>query len=248
MSLAAGTYRAKPTGARVYENDKGNLIVCVAVQIEDGPELKAFSVIVDAAGVVKEKNVASLREWSGWDGQDPFWFTTADLTAIDVEVVTELQPGFNDATKMYASVKWINAPGRGAAPMKDSDDRRAILAKFGSQLRANAGGTPVKPAGAKAPVKAPVTKPATKAPAGTPPPPMGTPPPGLPPPVLEEPSTMEACWTALLKARPGIDQAGAQTAWYGVLASTFPGIVQTDLTPAQWGKIMASIISDDLPF
>lgn len=143
MGIQDGTYAARPGQARVYENDKGSLVLCVEVQIEGGPVLKSFHTLAKADGTLMTRTIDNLKAWSGWDGTDPFWFTDNDLTGIAVEVVIENQPGMSDPSRMFPSVKWVNPPGGGSGGMAESGDRRSILAKYGGKLRANAGGVPV---------------------------------------------------------------------------------------------------------
>ena len=141
MNIADGTYAAKPGLARVYENDKGSLVLCIEMQIEGGPVLKSFHTLAKADGTLMTRTIDNLKSWSGWDGTDPFWFVDNDLTGCAVEVVIENQPGMNDPSRLFPSVKWVNPPGGGGG-MAESGDRRTILAKYGGKLRANSGGVP----------------------------------------------------------------------------------------------------------
>ena len=143
MGIQDGTYAARPGQARVYENDKGSLVLCIEMQIEGGPVLKSFHTLSKADGTLMTRTIDNLKAWSGWDGTDPFWFVDNDLTGFAVEVVIENQPGMSDPSRMFPSVKWVNAPGGGGGGMAESDDRRSILAKYGGKLRANAGGVPI---------------------------------------------------------------------------------------------------------
>ena len=141
MNIADGTYAAKPGLARVYENDKGSLVLCIEMQIEGGPVLKSFHTLAKADGTLMTRTIDNLKAWSGWDGTDPFWFVDKDLTGFAVDVVIENQPGMNDPSRLFPSVKWVNPPGGGGG-MAESGDRRTILAKYGGKLRANSGGVP----------------------------------------------------------------------------------------------------------
>jgi hypothetical protein len=143
MNIADGTYAARPGAASVYESEKGALVLAIMMKIADGVELKSYHTLVLADGTVNTRTVDNLKSWSGWDGADPYWFMDQDLSAVDVEVVVAHEPGFTDKSKMFAKIKWVNAPGGGSGGMPEAADRRAVLAKYGAKFRAVAGGTPV---------------------------------------------------------------------------------------------------------
>jgi hypothetical protein len=155
--LTAGTYNATPTGeASVYENEKGNLILCMEMNCE-GELLRYYSALATADNGLNIRQIETLKAVFGWDGVDFFWFVdhAEELKAVNCEVVLEMRPG-RDGDRMFPSIKYLNGPGT-SAELPQAGDRQSLLAKYGSKFRAVAGGTPSapKPPAPKAPPKAP---------------------------------------------------------------------------------------------
>lgn len=223
MSLVKpGTYPAHPERlsaekfSDVYENNNGNLILLMAIRLDDsGHVLRHYSTL--AIGLeVRQKTVDDLKRRYGWDGIDPFWFETADLSNVQVEAVVEDEPGTDG--KLYSRIKWINTPGQRGSYESRQVDRRAISAKYGSLFRACAGAQPVKPAPKAAP-KPPAAPP--KEPAA---------------PV--KPSDLNACWTRLCEIVPANE---AEATWFALHKEIVPNKTQDDFTPEDWGRLMARI-------
>jgi hypothetical protein len=263
MAIQDGTYAARPGQARVYENDKGSLVACIEMHIDGGPVLKSFHTLAKADGTLMTRTIDNLKAWSGWDGTDPFWLTDNDLTGIPVEVVVENQPGMSDPTKMYASVKWVNPPGGGGSGMAENGDRRAILAKYGAKLRANAGGVAV---GAGAPPRvrnsecgtrnggvstAKGTREMGNVPRGgaeaqrggvAMPPPAG---PVPRPPAAATPaktSDMNTCWGLMCDLRQKMPKAQVEQEWFAAVGIV-EGKDQADMTPEEWGRVEEFILA-----
>ena len=155
--LTAGTYTARPTGeASVYENEKGNLILCMEMNCE-GEILRYYSALATVENGINIRQIETLKALFGWDGVDFFWFVDHpdELTAVECEAVIEMRPG-RDGNRMFPSIKYLNAPGSGA-DLPQAGDRQALLAKYSSKFRAVAGGSapPPKPAAPKTPPAAP---------------------------------------------------------------------------------------------
>ena len=143
QSLQPGTYPAHPDCFSVCESQKGNLMVVIRVLL-DGTDmtLNYYGVIACSDGTLSTKTIDSLKEWSGWDGVDPYWFMdhAQELQQVPVDVVTENETftGNDGQQRVGARVKFINRPNSGRSALPQVADRSAILAKFGARLRANA--------------------------------------------------------------------------------------------------------------
>ena len=253
MNIADGTYAAKPGLARVYENDKGSLVLCIEMQIEGGPVLKSFHTLAKADGTLMTRTIDNLKAWSGWDGTDPFWFVDNDLTGCAVEVVIENQPGMNDPSRLFPSVKWVNPPGGGGGGMAESGDRRTILAKYGGKLRANSGGVPTA---ARAPQRPANSQPAAvnnetaatgrgyrdaaeAVPASVPSPVPARP---APPPIAPKISDMNTCWGLMCDLRKKMPKAQVEQEWFASVG-IIEGKDQADMTPEDWGRVEEFILA-----
>jgi hypothetical protein len=248
MGIQDGTYGARPGQARVYENDNGSLVLCMEVQIEGGPVLKSYHTLAKADGTLMTRTIDNLKAWSGWDGTDPFWFADNDLTGFAVEVVIENQPGRMDPTRMYPTVKWVNPPGGGAGGgMAESGDRRAILAKYGGKLRANAGGVPaaVRPAprvevgGSRVEGALPVARTVVPSPAPAPRPIPR--PPAVATAAAAKTSDMNACWGLMCELCGKMPKAQLEQEWFAAVG-IIEGKDQADMTPEEWGRVEAHIL------
>jgi len=101
--------------------------------------------------------------------------------------------------------------------MPAAADRKSVIARYGAQFRALAGGAP-----AGKPVTAP-KPPAPKKP--TPPPPQTGP-----------TATMEEAWEECCKAN-SMDEQASTAVWQSEMERLFPGKTNSDLTPHDWGKL-----------
>jgi hypothetical protein len=147
--LTAGIYKARPTGeASVYENDKGNLILCIEMECE-GEMLRYYNALATVENGLNTKVIENLKEIFHWDGTDFFWFVDHPeaLTEIECDAVIEMRPG-RDGNRMFPSIKYLNTTGNAELPQ--SGDRQSLLSKYASKFRAVAGGSP-PPAKPKAP-------------------------------------------------------------------------------------------------
>lgn len=232
MSLVKpGTYPAHPERlnaekfAEVYESaTSGNLVLHMAYRLDaSGHVLQHWSALTQN-GAPRERTIADLKERFGWDGCDPFWFETADLSGFPVEVVVEDEPGRSDPRQMFSKIKWVNTPGRGGGGGATKQvDRRALLAKYGAQFRAVAGPQPMKTA--PKPPSAP--KPPPKAPDSM-------------PPGAERLSTLNDAWIALCTDNPASqDELAAD--WFAVQKEVCGEKTQDDFTPADWGRVLDRI-------
>lgn len=238
MSLvAAGKYVARVGGGIiVYETKNGALCAAIPCTIAEGPEtdkeLKHTATIVLRDGTLNTRTIDTLKEVFGWDGADPFWLTEADLSEARFEIVVQDDPGKNDdgSPKLdqqgnqvfYSKVQWLNPLGQ-AMKMPEPADRKSVLAKYGSKFRALAGGTAVK-APAKNPPPAAKKSPPPAAPAGP-------------------TATMEEAWESCQANHP----EQAEEIWSKAIAKLFPNKTNSDLTPADWGKLKLTF-DDNIPF
>lgn len=233
MQLASGVYAAHPGAATVEEAKSGALMLYIMMDIKDGPSLRSSHCIVNKEGVVMTKNIERLREWAvGWDGADPYWFMENDISALDVEVVIEQEAGYNDPSKMFPVVKWVNAPGGGGGgALPEATDKKLVMAKYGAKFRAIAGGVTVAP------------------PRKTPAPPVAqTPPPTRPAPSAPPPArkvaaahTQATAWEKMCAAAAseGLENDARDKHWFKFVDAT--GMDQADMTPEGWAQVEQAI-------
>ena len=228
-----GVYAARPKAASVYESEKGALVLALVHQLEGGGEIRSYHALTTKDGAINTRGVEDLKKWSGWDGCDPYWFMDTDLTDIAVELVVENEPGFNDPSKLFPKVKWVNPPGGGSGGgLHDPSDRKSVLAKYGPKFRAVAGPQPV----------------ARRAlsPGGVPPPaPARYTAPSLPPqvataaPVRKAVATQSSAWARLSELGAGMGRSELEALWFSCVDST--GMDQADMTPEGWAKVTEAV-------
>jgi hypothetical protein len=212
-------YPARPTGAAsVYENEKGNLIVCIEIEVE-GEMLRNYTAIATEKDGINTRNVERLKAVFGWDGVDPFWFMDhgAEYAEREVAATIEMRPS-RDGERLFPGIKYLDPPGSGAGggDLPAAGNRAGLLAKYGSKFRAVAGGTPAKTA----------------------PPPAKPPMPSKP----ERASDQMECWTKYC------EKGGSEANWFKTLAEAVPGVDQGDLTPEKWGRVLDHIETNMIPF
>jgi len=220
-----GNYGAVTKAATVYEKE-GKLLLAVAFDVS-GNELKSYHVLVQADGTVNTVTVAKLKEWSGWDGVDPYWFVDNAPNGIVCEVAIGMEPGFKDASKLFPKIKWVNKAG-GSGGMPEMADRRAVLSKYGAKFRAIAGPQPM---GMQ-----------TKPQAGTPPQrpqTQGNPP--ARPQATAAHATLEECWRLMQQHNQKLTPEQVTEKWYGFIDAT--GMDQADMTPEGWDQVKAAILA-----
>jgi hypothetical protein len=181
-----GKYTARLTGKLViYQAESGALCVALPIELYEAPVSwrgKETMTIAKSDGEIMTRTVDKLKSIFGWDGIDPFWLEDQSEAGALAECFFEVdgeramyQPKTKPGEEAPAEVEifrilYINPLG-GGMQMPEPGDRKSILAKFGSKLRAMSGGKAQAPAG-KAPAgKAPAGKaaaPATPAKAATP--------------------------------------------------------------------------------
>ena len=122
----------------------------------------------------------------------------------------------------------MNTPSGACGVKIASKDRKALLSKYGSKLRAISGG-------ARAPAKPPAPEvPKAKA----------------------EASDMESCWNELAAAmkfndKPGckVKRSDVEDKWFALLKSSHGEKDANDYTPEDWGVVLAAIKAlDDIPY
>lgn len=239
-----GTYPAKlSANVVIYEAETGSLCGAFPVRIEGSSVAwagKHTMVIVKSDGTLQTKNIKTLREIFGWDGQDPFWLEDQDLTGCPFEIVGDHEkytPQATDADPEPAErttfkIQWMNPVGGGGARMPESADRKAVLAKYGSKFRANAGtsAAPAKTAAAKpAAQSASAQKPAAKPAAG--------PAPRRAPGGVKPTATLEEAWTALQKKYGDKSEEEQAEIWYGETEKRW-NVTDNSLNPQQCGELL----------
>lgn len=218
----------------VYEKpDNGSLICCLIVNV-GGSDLKYHFTLLTTADGVKEKTVANLKsilpEWSGDIGELFDIVSAGEYAGREVEADCEPREYNN---KTYTSIKWLNPPGGGTS-VPQSTDKSALLKKYGAKFRAI---SPQKPKPAAPPTvtptfapkpAAPKPKPATKA--------------------AVEPSSAEACWSAINAVMEGKPDDEVQAKWYEIIGGES---VDTSAWDGQkWGEILLAInkLGDQIPY
>jgi len=252
-NIQDGIYNAVPVTAAVYErNEKLQLEVHFNLVDERGTpftqtgtngreypiEKRKYYVLVTADGAVNTKTIDYIKEWaSGWDGSDPYWFTdAANLAHIGmVEVDLRSKPGFSDPTKVYQNIEWVNRLGHnasraGAKKEVASDDRAAIMAKYGAKFKAAAGASVRLVAAAAAPARV-APQASHAAPSAT---------------AYEAGMKGQAAvWDEYSNAATakGIKQADIESGWFAAIDAVTgdgkegSGKDQMDITGEEWGRI-----------
>ena len=220
-----GKYDAVSNSASVYKKD-GKLLCAMEFRVgEENEMLKKFFVLFKADGSPNMDDYNLIREFSGWNGIDPYWIQDNAEAEWPVSVVVGMLPGYKEPTKLFPTIKWVNTVGGGGMPV--SSDRAAILAEFGPRLRALAGPQPVMNS-RHTPVK-------TATPAG---PPARAP---LPAPTRSPPSgvkhTQASCWDALQAGQPNASPDEVVALWYSLIAERD----QATMTGADWANVAEAI-------
>jgi hypothetical protein len=245
QSIENGTYVGRVTDITVYEATSGNLVAAVICAIVDGPELRHYATIAKADGTLNTKVIDNVKAWSGWDGADPFWLidNRETIGQKDLELVVENRPDVKDPSKTFPSIQWINKPGEssGGASLPAAADRRAILSKYGSKLRANAGGTTHKPAAPQPP-----STPAPSAPPSRPPSRPPTPAAVAATAATRKPADLNSCWDQFEKQNANLSQTDREKAWFDLVDRIGENKGQDKMTPDDWEKV-ASVL-DQIPF
>jgi len=219
-----GKYEAVTQSASVYEKE-GKLMLAVEFRVGD-ELLKSFFVLVKADGMANEGVIRGIRDWSGWDGIDPYWIQDNAGAEWPCEVTVAWEPGFKDPSKSFLNIKWVNKIGS-SGNMPESSDRSAIMARFGSKLRSVAGPQSVAN-GRHTPVK---TSAPASPPARNPPPAPTRPPPG------GVKHTQASCWDALQAVKPNASQEEVVALWYSLIAERD----QATMTSADWANVAEAI-------
>ena len=273
-NIQDGVYNAMPVTAAVYEknnklmlevhfnlcDEQGTFFTQTGSNGKDYPiEKRKYYSLVSADGAVNTKTVDFIRAWAkGWDGTDPYWFTdAANLDAIGmVEVTLESKPGFNDPSKIYQNIEWVNPLGHNAAHSSGrkeiaSDDRASIMAKYGAKFKAAAGAA-AKPVAAAAVAVKPAPKAAPVAAV-----------PARPAPVPKKPVAAVAAgsypdgmagqakvWDEFANSdkAKAMKQADVEAAWFKAIDDVTgngedgSGKDQSEITGEEWGKISAALM------
>lgn len=274
LNIAAGTYNAQPTQARIYTNQSGNLILEVRFVLCDenwehyvgdngyAIDMRKWFVLVKADGTVNTATISRLKEWA--DGFAPsslddfyeYWTGAgfSHLAGIKVQVVVQLT-----AQGQYAGrpeIAFVNSLSRkgtanAALPQGADDDRAKIAARFGAKFRAAFAATPkvvsAAPARPAAPAPAPQTAPQTAAPSA---PPRPARPAANAPAPAAKPVTEADCWNAYCARLPeGTDNSTRDAGWFEVLDRAGVGDRDPDqITPAEWAKVLEAANNAEMPF
>jgi hypothetical protein len=220
--MEPGTYQCKTIEEWIEESQKGAVMFYAMTDIG----LRGGICLIQKDGTMREsgfKDVQAIRGESGAWNWEAWNVAPADNAGHDVEAVVETVQGERGD---YSSVKYINVPG-GSAAQLTKPDAKALAAKYGAKTRALFGGAPSAPKPPAAP-KAPPKPPA--APAA----PQAT-------------STMEACWQRFCELNSSRTELQLYADWPKELATS--GVAdQNAATPADWGRVLAKINGETLPY
>ena len=272
-NMQDGVYNAIPVSAGVYEKNGLKLEVRFNLCDEQGTvytqtgtdgneypiEKRMYYALVSKDGAVNTKVIEYLQAWAcGWAGDDPFWFADPkNLAAIGmVEVTLKTEPAWNDNSKTYQNIKYVNPVGHaashgGGSSEIASGDKAAIMAKYGAKFKAAVGtvakpltskpATPAaRPAPAAKPAPAPVRAPAKPAPA-KPAKAADLPPDGI--------DGQAVAWAHFLDRLPeGTKDADRDAKWFELVDAASGGKDQQDMTGEEWKAVMEATDVMDMPF
>ncbi|MCE9616451.1 MAG: hypothetical protein K8T26_19430 [Lentisphaerae bacterium] len=222
-SVEPGTYPATVKAAVIYEAPSGAVMCQMQIDV-DGVLLRGGICLIQKDGTLSERGFKDVQaifglsgpwDWALWEREPEEW------AGADVQVVIETVQGDRGE---FSSIKYVNVPGCGAAPLAKAD-AKALAAKYGSKTRALFGGVP---AAAKPPN--------TKAPPVPPPPAAAT----------INPSTMEACWARFCEVHQGKTELELYPLWAAAVQKHC-GKGQNEATPEDWGRFLTAH-DDNLPY
>ncbi len=269
-NIADGKYNALPDAASVYEKNGKLCLECRFTLCDD--EGNPYDVakqskkywLTSADGAVNTKILAQIQKWCPqWDGVDPFWFTEgtnfADVGMVEVDLQTRPYTAGDGQTRSWQDIQWVNPIGySGGKGMVASDDKAAIMAKYGAKFKAAAATSSAKAVPsvtARAPSKAPAKAPAPVARKAAPP--ARTPAPKPPAPVQDGiPAGIagqEIVWNKYVDSLPdGTSTADRDDGWFALLDQVAKDKDQQDFTSEDWEAVDALIDGrtdpEDLPF
>jgi hypothetical protein len=238
--LVPGKYKATAMSAKIVENQQTGTFSFVTTirldDVENTPEMDNWTCLVQKDGTASQMSYDSLRKaFPFWDGCDPIALAeqiTANPGQYQVEAALDYETYNN---KQVLKAKYINPVGGGRG--MDDTARASFSTRYGSTWRAWAGSTGT----AK-----PTTPPATKPPKPTPPPPKPAGPPAPPKPTTPPTSSEHECWNKFTDENRNLPEAEINAKWWEMVTKATGGKVQ-DLTPEEWGKVLA-VVPDNLPY
>lgn len=233
----------------LYEGEKGQLICAFHFELLDSGnnptgvflQNRTHTLFRPDTGV-NMKNVERFVECFGWDGTDPTWLETTDLSDRVVEVKVENKPDLKGVVR--SQVAFINLPGKGrGGEMPTSIPRDEVLRKYGTQFKAASASIGRKPSYPTATKKEEPPKPA---PVVEPPkvePPADEPPQVEPPAAKAEPLTRADAWKVCKEVYGG----NAHNVWKSLFARHYPDKDTQSLDAKDWENLI-TIMQDQPPF
>jgi len=177
-------------------------------------------------GSLNTITIDNLQDAFGWDGREAMWLQDADMSHLVVQVKLGWET-YDGKTRLKVQyVNEENATPMGV-PCANEVTRRAISARLGAKLRANAGGTSTP---------APAPKPGSR--------------PGVP---KSKPTdsttglTMQQAWDEFVKICAG-DENEQGDKWFKEIEAMFPGKKPEELTAEQWARFAKEVPEKVLPF
>lgn len=203
-------------------------------------EITGYHVLEKRDHSLNDMTIEALKAALGWDGRDPFWLqdNAEALVQHPVQVKLAMDEYNGQQSLKVAFLNPYGAKGNGV-PKADDDLRRSVSNRLGAKFRACAGGTPANP-----------PKPAGKpiAPAARPAPPKQAA--STAPASAKATATMEDAWTEFTKhcPPPKWSQEATEAEWFRIIADLFSGKQPDQLTPADWGVMLAEGPGKIIPF
>ena len=232
--IAEGTYDGVTKSAVLYEAKSGALMAVIDIDLQ-GRSVKGWVTLVQKDGTMSERGLRDIMAIMGWVSWDWAKFEGDPLSfggkPVSVVMADEVDP---QTQETVSRVKYVNPPGYMSVQRADA---KSMAAKYGASARAILGGNPHGARPATPPAVAPPARP-TRFALPHPELPHNLP---RPPAPAIEPSTMETCWNALCAANSRTEQSIIEAAWFAMVEREFPGAAQTDMTPADWGRFLATI-------
>ena len=196
--------------------------------IDEDFEITGYFYLEKKDGALNTFTLDKLKAAFGWDGRDPGWLQEADMSETVVQITLGYEH-YNNQDRIKVQFVDHEDTTASGVPHADETVRRAIRTRLGPKLRSLAGGSPgssPRPAGRPRPPKAPSTAKAAE-------------------------STLEKAWAAFTDACQEVnvtEQEEMEGLWFRILSELFPNKQPDELTPADWGVVLAEAPKQAVPF
>ena len=122
MQVSDGTYLAHPTGKVIVGEHTNGCLVCQMEFAFDDTAQTIANVfwLTQKDGALSTRNIDTLKDLFGWNGQDFFWLEdhAEEFKEVPVELVIENESFTDKNNKEHISpkIKWVNKPGGATIP------------------------------------------------------------------------------------------------------------------------------------